>query len=550
MDIFMGSLFLGLMVACCLAGVSWASGDTNLLWLAGLSGLTTTSTAWLLGSLLFSASDVGRFDTSYGVRETAVLTPQRYIKGQLAVVVTSLIVGGLLIHNFGKFSMFLKTLYQVVYLHDTSIGLRFWATVTLLILLASITVQQFNKRLIGAQIIRASLRTGGYVMITVAIGCVLAMLMIMYEGYFLAKMIDNLLLLILCPLFAVIVGISHAICWDLLGLHPQKMADKFSVDAKYLACERDTLPFPQHIYTFWRGFFIALLLGFVIPIVLLAEWMTDLSPEKARWVWLIGFLAIVMTYSTFYYESFDNARLEKKEMYARIITGPKGHKFLRDMKRKQQYTIREEDIPSVVRGHLHEVWFVKPFFIRYTVAVRAKSQRIDDHSRRQQPSTHSTFSRVSNWFNTTAYDGLHHYTPQQLRDEISRYQVRIQGVDRWFKSKRRSVRLVRVEQRTRYRQQLRNALGRHYEQLGQVVACPKESLAHITSAIRLYEANMVELCRYIHPYQRLRILYTQQKQYEKAYAACQAYIGLPTHSKRALKSMTHHADKLQKRLKR
>ena len=61
----------------------------------------------------------------------------------------------------------------------------------------------------------------------------------------------------------------------------------------------------------------------------------------------------------------------------------------------------------------------------------------------------------------------------------------------------------------------RNLTGRAYE---------KES--RIEEAIALYEQNVKDFADTPHPYERLRIIYTKQKNYDDAIRVCQAYINM------------------------
>lgn len=62
----------------------------------------------------------------------------------------------------------------------------------------------------------------------------------------------------------------------------------------------------------------------------------------------------------------------------------------------------------------------------------------------------------------------------------------------------------------------RNQEGSQHEKAGQV-----------DEAIRLYEANLRDEFKGSHPYERLRIIYTERKDYENAIRVCEAYLKLP-----------------------
>lgn len=63
----------------------------------------------------------------------------------------------------------------------------------------------------------------------------------------------------------------------------------------------------------------------------------------------------------------------------------------------------------------------------------------------------------------------------------------------------------------------RNQEGSQHEKAGQV-----------DEAIRLYEANLRDEFKGSHPYERLRIIYTEREDYENAIRVCEAYLELPT----------------------
>jgi tetratricopeptide (TPR) repeat protein len=54
-----------------------------------------------------------------------------------------------------------------------------------------------------------------------------------------------------------------------------------------------------------------------------------------------------------------------------------------------------------------------------------------------------------------------------------------------------------------------------------------EKAGRIEEAIALYEANVRDRFDGTHPYDRLRILYTREKQYDDAIRVCEAYVALP-----------------------
>ncbi|MBK7919318.1 MAG: hypothetical protein IPJ94_24250 [Chloroflexi bacterium] len=58
-----------------------------------------------------------------------------------------------------------------------------------------------------------------------------------------------------------------------------------------------------------------------------------------------------------------------------------------------------------------------------------------------------------------------------------------------------------------------------------------ESEGRIDEAIGLYEKNVTDQFIGLHPYERLRVIYTQRKDYNAAIRVCQSYINLPRDSK-------------------
>ena len=53
-----------------------------------------------------------------------------------------------------------------------------------------------------------------------------------------------------------------------------------------------------------------------------------------------------------------------------------------------------------------------------------------------------------------------------------------------------------------------------------------EKAGRLDAAIKLYEQNVVDCADTPHPYDRLRVIYTQRKQYDDAIRVCKAYIQL------------------------
>ena len=66
--------------------------------------------------------------------------------------------------------------------------------------------------------------------------------------------------------------------------------------------------------------------------------------------------------------------------------------------------------------------------------------------------------------------------------------------------------------------------GRHEEGLHW------ERMGNLTEALILYEANVADAFDNISPYERLRIIYTDQQWYEDALRVCEAYLALPWQS--------------------
>jgi len=77
-----------------------------------------------------------------------------------------------------------------------------------------------------------------------------------------------------------------------------------------------------------------------------------------------------------------------------------------------------------------------------------------------------------------------------------------------------------------------------------------ESEGYIDEAISLYEKNVTDQFTGLHPYERLRVIYTQQKDYGAAIRVCQSYINLPRSTKlqsssaKKVKDMQRHLGKL------
>lgn len=376
MSIFTGSLLLGLIVAVFIGGMGLISGESGALEIGGILGATSALVVWLMGSLFLTEDETMPVDMSYDVSKTAVITPQTYIKGQVAVSISSLLVGSVLIYGAHQLSFFAKTTFQVLGRDDLGSALPFWAGLSLLLLLAYVNLSQLQNGLIGSHVVYTSLKANKYILVAIVVGSVILLLSTMYYGFFLAKMIDILLLLLLSILFAVIVGMSHAICWDYLGLHPQKLAEKFTDSAEYLACERREIPFLQHIVIFWRGVSIAFFMGIMIPPTIHAIFLPSVESEIMLKGWLISFVGCLLCYPAFYYKTYTNTPVVKREMYARVIHGYRGQTFLHDINLKQNYIINGHNSSRVVNNQLHEVWFVEPFMLRYVVAVRTKSQQI------------------------------------------------------------------------------------------------------------------------------------------------------------------------------
>lgn len=77
-----------------------------------------------------------------------------------------------------------------------------------------------------------------------------------------------------------------------------------------------------------------------------------------------------------------------------------------------------------------------------------------------------------------------------------------------------------------------------------------ESDELIDEAIIVYEKNVADQFIGLHPYDRLRIIYTKQKDYNGAIRVCQSYINLPRSSKqqtsaeKKIKETQRHLSKL------
>lgn len=77
-----------------------------------------------------------------------------------------------------------------------------------------------------------------------------------------------------------------------------------------------------------------------------------------------------------------------------------------------------------------------------------------------------------------------------------------------------------------------------------------ERAGAIDRAIFLYEANVAERFDGSHPYERLRILYTKQRDYRNALRICRAYLALPLRDIDAQKGdrFRQHAAKLEAKI--
>ena len=74
-----------------------------------------------------------------------------------------------------------------------------------------------------------------------------------------------------------------------------------------------------------------------------------------------------------------------------------------------------------------------------------------------------------------------------------------------------------------------------------------EQANNVDAAIRLYEANLQDQFRGSHPYERLRIIYTQRKDYPNAIRACQAFLKLPGQEGSKRSRFKEHLAKLQEK---
>lgn len=78
-----------------------------------------------------------------------------------------------------------------------------------------------------------------------------------------------------------------------------------------------------------------------------------------------------------------------------------------------------------------------------------------------------------------------------------------------------------------------------------------EKAGKIDEAIRVYELSVADAFFGSHPYDRLRIIYTRQKQYQDAIRVCSAYIALPARKHGQNKDrFRHHRDKLKEKAKK
>ena len=91
---------------------------------------------------------------------------------------------------------------------------------------------------------------------------------------------------------------------------------------------------------------------------------------------------------------------------------------------------------------------------------------------------------------------------------------------------------------TRYETEMSNRClrGRELERLGR-----------IEEAIELYQANVHDMHGGSMSYDRLRIIYTRQKEYRKAAEACAYYLALPWPREDAKEPFRHHMNKLVKK---
>lgn len=75
-----------------------------------------------------------------------------------------------------------------------------------------------------------------------------------------------------------------------------------------------------------------------------------------------------------------------------------------------------------------------------------------------------------------------------------------------------------------------------------------EKQGRVDKAIQLYEANVTDQFDGSHPYTRLRIIYTQRKDYTNAIRVCEAYLTDMNPDARARSPFQKHLDKLKQKL--
>ncbi|MFP4344262.1 MAG: hypothetical protein ACLFU8_06195 [Anaerolineales bacterium] len=79
-------------------------------------------------------------------------------------------------------------------------------------------------------------------------------------------------------------------------------------------------------------------------------------------------------------------------------------------------------------------------------------------------------------------------------------------------------------------------------------ATHEEKNGSLTKALRLYEACIADAFQGTHPYDRLRIIYTREKQLDDAIRVCETYLNLPDRKHGQNKAhFLHHRNKLQAR---
>ncbi len=83
------------------------------------------------------------------------------------------------------------------------------------------------------------------------------------------------------------------------------------------------------------------------------------------------------------------------------------------------------------------------------------------------------------------------------------------------------------------------------------VATHEEKAGHLPDALRLYEACIADAFQGTHPYNRLRIIYTREKQLDDAIRVCATYLDLPDREHGQNKAhFLHHQNKLKARKER